>query len=34
LFSGATAPKSQGGSGASDALSSSDTDEERMTLPI
>jgi len=34
LFSGATAPKSQGGSGASDAPSSSDTDEERVTLPI
>jgi hypothetical protein len=33
-FSGATAPKSQGGSGASDALSSSDTDEERVILPI
>jgi hypothetical protein len=34
LFSGAPAPKSQGGSGASDAVSSSDTDEERVTLPI
>jgi hypothetical protein len=34
LFSGVTAPKSQGGSGASDAVSSSDTDEERVTLPI
>lgn len=34
LVSGATAPKSQDGSGASDALSSSDTDEERVTLPI
>jgi len=34
LFSDATAPKSQGGLGVSDAPSSSDTDEERVTLPI
>ena len=34
LFSGAPAPKSQLGSGASDALSSSDIDEERVILPI
>ena len=32
--SDATAPKSQNGSGASDATSSLETDEERVTLPI
>jgi hypothetical protein len=34
LLPNATAPKSQNGSGASDAKSSSDTDEERVILPI